>query len=258
MRGTLAAAALAFAFALSAPARAETVRIGYTPEAYPPFFIQDASGEWGGWEIEIVDALCAEARLDCVLVPTPWDGIIPALTAKKIDMIAASMSITDERMKTIDFSDRYYKSPVVVLAGKGSDIGATAEGLKGKVLGVQMSSTSEAYVRKHFGPVVSDIRAYQTQDEAFQDLAAGRIDAVQAEAIAAEGFLASEQGKACCEVKGNVADDVELLGLGAGFGFRKEDAALRDKVNAAIKAIRENGKYAEITKRYFTFDIYGE
>ena len=59
-------------------------------------------------------------------------------------------------------------------------------------------------------------------------------------------------------MKGNVADDPEILGLGAGFGFRKGDDALREKINAAIKAIRENGAYAEISKKYFTFDIYGE
>ncbi|TIL65298.1 transporter substrate-binding domain-containing protein [Mesorhizobium sp.] len=258
MKETGAAAVLALVLAFGGAAHADTVRVGFTPEPYPPFFSPDATGKWGGWELEIVDALCVEARLDCVLTPTAWDGIILALTVGKIDMIAASMSITEERMKTIDFSDRYYKSPVVVVAAKGTDIGATAETLKGKILGVQVSSTHEAYARKHFATAVAEIKGYQTQDEAFQDLVAGRVDAVQVEAIAAEGFLGSDPGKACCEVKGNVPDDPELLGLGAGFGFRKEDDALREKVNAAIKGIRENGRYGEISKKYFTFDIYGE
>lgn len=258
MKTACAALAMTLVLAVSCPARADSVRVGFTPEAYPPFFTQDATGKWGGWELEIVDALCAEAKFECVLTPTAWDGIIPALTARKIDMIAASMSITQERMKTIDFSDRYYKSPTVVVAAKGSDVGATAEGLKGKMVGVQGATTNEAYVRKHFGSTVAEIKVYQTQDEAFQDLAAGRVDAVQVEAIAAQGFLASEQGKACCEAKGNVADDPELLGLGAGFGFRKEEGALREKINAAIKGIRANGKYEEISKKYFSFDIYGD
>ena len=82
---------------------------------------------------------------------------------------------------------------------------------------------------------------------------AGRVDAVQADGIAVEGFLASHGGKACCEVKGNVEDDEEMLGLGAGFGFRQEDDALREKINAAIKGIRASGKYDEISKKYFHF-----
>ncbi|RWP26764.1 transporter substrate-binding domain-containing protein [Mesorhizobium sp.] len=252
------AVTLVLAVAGAITASAESLRVGIAAEPYLPFVSRDASGNWVGWEIEIVNALCIEARLDCVIAPTAWDGIIPALTAGKIDMIAASMSITEERMKTIDFSDRYYKSPVVVVAAKGADIGATAESLKGKVLGVQVSTTHDAYARKHFATAVAEIKGYQTQDEAFQDLVAGRVDAVQVEAIAAEGFLGSDPGKACCEVKGNVPDDPELLGLGAGFGFRKEDDALREQVNAAIKGIRENGRYGEISKKYFTFDIYGE
>jgi polar amino acid transport system substrate-binding protein len=238
-------------------ADAEPVRVGFTPEAYPPFFYSDASGNWIGWEIEMVEAICAEAKLECVLTPTAWDGIIPALTVKKIDMIAASMSITEERKKTIDFSDRYYKTPAVVTAAKGSKIDASPESLKGKVIGVQVSTTHEDYARKHFASA-AEIKAYQTQDEAFQDLAAGRVDAVQSDGIAADGYLASDQGKACCEIKGNVTDDPELLGLGAGFGFRKGDDTLREKINTAIRGVRENGTYAEISKKYFTFDIYGE
>jgi polar amino acid transport system substrate-binding protein len=101
------------------------------------------------------------------------------------------------------------------------------------------------------------VKEYQTQDEANNDLAAGRIDAVQADSIALKAFLDSEQGAACCEMKGNVKDDPEILGLGVGVGLRKGDTALKDKINAAIKAIRANGTYDEFSKKYFDFDIYG-
>ena len=103
----------------------------------------------------------------------------------------------------------------------------------------------------------AEIKEYQTQDEANQDLAAGRIDATQADSIALDAFLQSDQGKACCDLKGLVAEDLEVLGPGVGAGLRKEDTATKDRINAAIKAIRDNGKYDEITKKYFTFDIYG-
>jgi polar amino acid transport system substrate-binding protein len=257
MKAFCAALAMSMVLAVGNVARAESVRVGFTPEAYPPFFAQDAGGQWGGWELEILDAICTEAKLDCILTPTAWDGIIPALTAKKIDMIAASMSITEDREKTISFSDRYYRTPTVVVAPKGSSVTASAEGLKDKIIGVQVSTTHADYAKKHFAPTVAEIKEYQTQDEAFLDLAAGRVDAAQADGIAVEGFLATDTGKACCETKGNVADDDEVLGQGAGFGFRKEDDALREKVNAAIRGIRENGRYDEISRKYFSFDIYG-
>ena len=167
-----------------------------------------------------------------------------------------SMSITDERKKTIDFSDKYYNTPAAVIGAKGEKFDATPEGLKGKIIGVQVSTVHAAYVKKHFTEA-AEVKEYQTQDEANQDLAAGRIDATQADSIALDAFLKSEQGAACCDLKGNVADDVEILGPGVGAGLRKGDTELKEKINAAIKAIRANGKYDEITKKYFEFDIYG-
>jgi polar amino acid transport system substrate-binding protein len=252
----MAAAALVLAASGAAMANAEPLKVGFSPEAYPPFYIADAAGKWGGWEVEIVNAICAEAKFECELVPIPWDGLIPALTTKKIDAIMNSMSITDERMKTIDFSDKYYSISAGVVGPKGQTFEATPEGLKGKIVGVQVSTTHSAYAKKHFAEA-AEIKEYQTQDEANQDLAAGRIDATQADSIALDAFLQSDQGKACCDLKGIVADDPAVLGPGVGAGLRKEDTAIKDRINAAIKAIRDNGKYAEITKKYFNFDVYG-
>ncbi|MBK8457838.1 MAG: transporter substrate-binding domain-containing protein [Phyllobacteriaceae bacterium] len=252
---TLAAGVVAFA-ALTGAAQAEAVKIGIAAEPYPPFASPDAAGNWVGWEVEIIGAVCEAAKLECAITPVAWDGIIPALTTKKIDAIMASMSITEERKKTIDFSDKYYNTPTSVVGAKGTKMDATPEGLKGKILGVQVSTIHADYAKKHFAGSAAEIKEYQTQDEANADLAAGRIDATQADGIALDAFLASEQGKACCELKGNVADDPAILGLGAGVGIRQGDP-LKDTFNAAIKAIRDSGKYDEISKKYFNFDIYG-
>jgi polar amino acid transport system substrate-binding protein len=252
----IAATAIGLAFGIGA-AQAQQVKVGFSPEAYPPFWSQESSGNWGGWEVEIINAICAEQKLDCVLTPIPWDGLIPALTTKKIDAIMNSMSITAERMKTIDFSDKYYNTPTAVVGAKGTAFEATPEGLKGKVIGVQVSTVHAAYAKKHFTEA-AEIKEYQTQDEANQDLAAGRIDATQADSIALDAFLKSETGMQCCDQKGLVAPDDEVLGPGVGAGLRKDDAELKEKINAGIKAIRDNGKYAEITKKYFDFDVYGE
>jgi len=248
--------ALAIGVSGAALATAEPLKIGVAAEPYPPFTSPDASGKWVGWEIEFVDAVCAEAKLECAITPVSWDGIIPSLTTKKIDVIASSMSITEERKKTIDFSDKYYNTPTAIIGPKSETFEATPEGLKGKIIGVQISTTHSAYAKKHFTEA-AEIKEYQTQEEANADLAAGRLDAVQADSIALDAYLQSDAGKECCDLKGFVAEDVEVLGPGVGFGLRKEDTELKDKLNAAIKVVRENGKYGEITKKYFSFDIYG-
>ena len=243
---------------MAAPVAAQEVKVGIAAEPYPPFTSPDASGNWVGWEVDIINAVCAAAEMQCVITPVAWDGIIPSLTAGQIDAIMNSMSITEERMQTIDFSDKYYNTPTVVATAKGSGIAPTAEGLAGKIIGVQVATIHEAYVNKHFADTAAEIKVYQTQDEANQDLAAGRIDATQADSIALDAFIASESGAACCEIVGAVADDPEVLGLGVGVGLRKGEDELKAKFNAGIAKIREDGTYDKITANYFASSIYGE
>src|SRR6478672_2650132 len=134
MKQKLKVAVLAWAIGMTGAAavQAETVRVAFSAEPYPPFTSLDASGKWVGWEVEFEQAVCKQAKLDCVITPVAWDGIIPALTSKKIDMIVGSMSITDERKKTIDFSDKYYNTPTAIIGAKDEKFDATPEGLKGK------------------------------------------------------------------------------------------------------------------------------
>ena len=242
---------------MSGTAMAETVKVGIAAEPYPPFASPDASGKWTGWEVEMIGAVCKAAALECEVVPVAWDGIIPALTSGQIDAIMASMSITAERLQTIDFSNKYYNTPTVIVGPKGMEMAATPEGLAGKILGVQVSTVHEAYAQKHFAATAGEIKVYQTQDEANQDLVAGRIDATQADSIALDAFLATAEGGACCESKGAVADDPAVLGLGVGVGLRKGEDALKEKFNAGIAKVLEDGSYEAISKPYFASSIYG-
>lgn len=239
-------------------AHADPVKVAIVAEPYPPFSTLDASGKWVGWEIELIDAVCSEAKLDCVVTPIPWDAMIPSLTSKKIDMIMSSMSITEKRLKTIDFSDFYYRdNGYAIVAAKDAALEPTAEGLKGKILGVQVSTNGQVYANKHFKDVAGEIKTYQTLDEITQDLAAGRIDAALASRISLSSFLKSEQGKTCCELKGMAPTDPDFATRGVGAGLRKGDAELKEKINNALKVIHANGSYDAITKKYFDFDIYG-
>ena len=225
-------AATVVAAGMSTAANAE-VRLGLDSSNYEPFYSRSADGNWTGWEIEIGDALCAAMQEDCVWVPIAWDGIIPALTAKKIDAILGSMSITEERKKTINFSDKYYNTPAALIAPKGLSI-ESIDDLKGKKIGVQVSSTHSNYVEKYLSDG-TDVKIYQDFNDHNQDLFAGRVDAVVADSLALAPFLESAEGS-CCEIKLQLNDE-EVFGIGVGAGIRKEDTDLLAKFNAAIAQI---------------------
>lgn len=214
---------------------------------YPPFTSQNAAGEWEGWEYDLLMALCAEMGEKCTLIPIAWDGIIPALLEKKMDGIFGSMSISDERKKQINFSDMYYNSASVIIGPKGGDKNIAPEAFKGKTIGSQGSTTHSNYVDKYFVPAGAISKTYKGQDEANADLAAGRVDYVQADGVALNAFLQSDT---CCELYGAVPVDVEVLGPGVGVGLRKEDTALLEKINAAIKSLSAKGTFDELTTKY--------
>ena len=248
--------ALAATFALGTAAYAEPLKIGIAAEPYPPFASPDAAGNWVGWEVDFINAVCAAGQMECVITPVAWEGIIPSLTGGQIDAIMASMSITEERLKTIDFSDKYYNTPSVVVTAKGSGLTPDAAGMAGKIIGVQVSTIHEAYSQAYFKDA-AELKTYQTTDEGFQDLAAGRVDASMADSIAVDAFLASDAGKACCEAIGAVADDKAILGAGVGVGLRKGEDALKAQFNAAIAKVIADGTYDAISKPYFASSIYG-
>jgi polar amino acid transport system substrate-binding protein len=247
---------LAATAAFASAAAAEPLKIGIAAEPYPPFASPDASGNWVGWEVDFINAVCAAGEMECVITPVAWEGIIPSLTGGQIDAIMASMSITEERMQTIDFSDKYYNTPSMLVTATGSGLTPDAAGMSGKIIGVQVSTIHEAYAQAHF-PDAAEVKTYQTTDEAFQDLNAGRVDAAFADSIAVDAFLVSDTGKACCGSIGAVADDPAILGKGIGVGLRKGDEELKAKFNAAIAKVIADGTYDAISKPYFASSIYG-
>lgn len=223
--------------------------------AYPPFSETSADGSIVGFDIDIANALCAQIGESCAMVKVDWDGIIPALLEKKCDAIAASMSITEERRQVIDFTEKYYQTPARFVAAKGSDLAFTPEGLEGKVVGVQRGTIHQAFMEGEFPDTT--LQLYGSQDEMTLDLASGRIDAAMADSVALDlGFLKTPGG-ADYAFYGEPFLNPKYHGAGVGIGVRKEDAALRDKISAAIEAIRADGEYQTIEKKYFDFDIYG-
>ena len=230
------------------------LRIG-VEGAYPPFSQVSPSGELSGFDIDIAKALCAELKLKCSLVPQDWDGMIPALQARKFDAIIASMSITEDRKKKVAFTNKYYRTPARFVRKIGSKVVLTKVGLKGKSVGIQRGTIHEKFIRGEFPDL--QIKTYATQDEAYLDMRAGRVDLLIADYIALRmGFLETKEGKKY-EFFGPEYTQVKYFGEGAGIAIRKKDQELVNLLNSGIDKIRKNGKYEAIRKKYFNFDIYG-
>ncbi len=246
------AGAVAIALLTAAPAAA----LGICVEgAYPPFSETLDDGSVVGFDIDIANALCAKIGETCEMVKVNWDHIIPALIAGDCDAIVASMSDTAERRRLIDFTVPYYRMPVRFVAPEGAGLTDTPEALAGKVVGVQRGTTNQSYMTAHYP--ATPLKLYGNQEHVLLDLTLGRLDAVLGEEQQLEvGFLKTPAGQGFAFV-GVPHYDPSIQGDGAAIGVRKSDTALRDRLSAAIAAIRADGSYAAIDAKYFDVDIYG-
>ncbi|MFZ3186300.1 MAG: ABC transporter substrate-binding protein [Pseudomonas sp.] len=253
----LGALALSLLSSLAQADEAKPLRIGIEA-AYPPFAMKTPEGAITGFDYDIGNALCAEMQVKCVWIEQEFDGLIPALKVRKFDAVLSSMNITEERLKSVDFSKKYYNSPARLVMKAGTEIINPLLDLQGKKVGVQRASIYDRYATEVFAPAGIEVVRYASQNEIFLDLTSGRVDTTLADAVNIDdGFLKTDAGKGFALV-GPTVSDPKYFGEGAGIAVRKGDKALADKFSAAIAAIRANGKYQEVQGKYFQFDIYGD
>jgi polar amino acid transport system substrate-binding protein len=250
--------AIILAAVVPCPAHAEDIRVGVAVEPYPPFEEKDAAGRWVGFEIDLLDAVCAEVKATCKLVEIPWDGIIPALEAGKLDVIWSSMTITQARAKVVDFTDSYYFLPSVIIGPKSEAVAidfSNPASVKGKIIGAGTGSNQLAFLKKYFGPTMP-MRSFGRTWDVCAALLDGDIDLAMEDALEASECLSSDGGKEL-EIKAEAPSDPSL-GSGVGAALRKSDTKLREQLNAAIKTLRTNGTYQRLARKYFNFDPYGK
>ncbi|UVK94019.1 ABC transporter substrate-binding protein [Pseudomonas atacamensis] len=241
--------AAAVTLAFSAGAMAETLKMGIEA-AYPPFNNKDASGQVVGFDKEIGDALCAKMKAECSVVTSDWDGIIPALNAKKFDFLISSLSITEERKAAVDFTDPYYSNKLQFIAPKNVDFKTDKDSLKGKTIGTQRATLAGTWLEDTYGDDIK-VSLYDTQENAYLDLTSGRVDAILADKYANYDWLKTKAGQDY-EFKGDPVVESDKIGI----AVRKGDNELRNKLNAALKEIVADGTYKKINDKYFPFSIY--
>ncbi len=258
---------------------AEKIKIG-TEGAYPPWNSKDASGNLIGFEVELAQELCALMKYECTIVEQDWDGMIPALVMRKFDAIMAGMSITDERKKTITFSQGYADevASLAVMKGSGLEGMDTPEGinlslggsdvkkalktltgaLAGKTVCTQTGTIHQNFLES--GDVGSvNVRTYKTQDEVNLDLTSGRCDVALAAAVAFTDY-ADKSGKPVVLVGPTFSGGA--FGNGVGVGIRqasdsaigKRDAKILKDFNKAINKARKQGIISKLAIKHFGFD----
>lgn len=236
-------------------AQGKDLKVAIDP-TYEPFTYK-VDGKPAGFDVDIADALCEQIKRKCVFIEQGWDSMIPGLMARKYDVIISSMSITDDRMKQIDFTDKYYNTPTRIVTKKDFKFAGPAS-LKGKKIGVLKASVQEKYALAELKTVGVDVVSYDAQDQVYLDIRAGRLDGTVADYVeVGAGFLNKPEGKDY-ELKGEALTAPKYFGYGAGIGLRKGQDALKTELNAAIKALRGNGVYKKINDKYFKFDAYGK
>ncbi len=254
------AAAPAASPAAAAPApEAAVLKVAIDP-TYEPFTFKTADGKPTGFDVDVASALCEQIKRKCEFVEQVWDSMIPGLNAKKYDVIISSMSITDERMKEVDFTDKYYNTPSRVVLKKTVKF-TDAASIKGKKIGVLKGSTQEKYAMGDLKPAGVVVNSYEAQDQVYLDIKSGRLDGTVADFMEVTGGFLSKPEGANYQLVGPDLKEPKYFGYGAGIALRKGEDKLKAELNGAIKAIRGNGTYKALNDKYFAkynIDVYGE
>ncbi|MHC3773183.1 glutamine ABC transporter substrate-binding protein GlnH [Pantoea agglomerans] len=234
-------AALALAFSHSSTA-ADKKLVVATDTAFVPFEFKQGD-KYVGFDVDLWDAIAKELKLDYTLKPMDFSGIIPALQTRNVDLALAGITITEERKKAIEFSDGYYKSGLqVMVRNNENDIKGISD-LNGKVVAVKSGTGSVEYAKANIKS--KDLRQFPNIDSAYMELGTNRADAVLHDTPNILYFIHTA-GKGRFKA---VGDSIEAQQYGIAFPKGSDD--LREKVNGALKTLKENGTYNTLYKKWF-------
>lgn len=226
---------------------ADKIRIA-TEGAWAPFNFIDSAGKPQGFDVDIAWALCEKMNAKCEVVTQDWDGLIPGLKVRKFDAIIASMSITEERLKVVDFTNKYYSGGLRFLGLKDKVFDRNK--LNGQVIGAQRSTLAAQYLEDNLADVAT-LKFYDTQDNVYLDLLAGRLDIVLSDELPTYNWLKSSGNGEKFGFKGDAFKKDDNIGI----AVRKGDK-LKAKFNKALDEILADGTYRKINEKYFPFSIY--
>lgn len=216
----------------------DAIKIG-TEGAYEPYnYIDQATGALVGFEIELGAELCKRAALSCEFVQNDWDSIIPNLQSGNYDAIMAGMSITDERMKVINFSENYTPPSKSAYMAPAADANIG----EGAVISAQTGTIQAGYIAEQPGNTLLE---FATPDETVAAVKNGEADAVFADKDYLVG-IAKDSGGALVMLNNDVP-----IGGGIGIGLRQSDTELKAKFDTAVQSMKADGSLNALIEKYF-------
>jgi len=230
--------------AAPAPAPAKVYVVG-TDAAYAPFESQNEKGEIVGFDIDVLKAAAAKAGIEVKFVNTPWEGIFNALGQGDRDMVVSSVTITDERKQTMDFSTPYFDAVQLIAVKENSKV-AKFDDLKKLKVGVQTGTTGDEAVTKLLGKTSTAIKRFESTPLALKELESGGVDAVVADNGVVIHYVANNPGS-----KFKTVADKSFAPEQYGVALKKGNAELLAKVNRGLADIKADGTYDKIFAQYF-------
>jgi len=241
------AAALAAGCAGGTAAPGEKLVVG-TEAAYAPFeFVDEQTGDFKGFDIELIKAMGEEMDAELEIKNIAWDGLIPALKSGQVDMVISAMTITDKRAQAVTFSDPYFTAGQVIAARRGTDVKGP-EDLPNVTIGVQANTTGQYAVEKIEGVKDENVKKYETSPDGLTALVNGSVDVVVMDMPVVLEFIKAHPDANITTI--GTAFTVEYYGI----AMRKDDTDLHKKVNEALAKVKASGKYDEIFDKYFGAD----
>lgn len=231
-----------------------------TEGEYPPWSMADSDGIVSGFDADVGNLLCAKLEMKCHFVVQAFDGLIPALKAKRFDIIISGMSITAERKKQINFSVGYAELANMFVVKKDSDLAdikdveTLLKSLDGRTVGAQAGTTHAHFMEKRASSAV--LKTYDTLDQMQIDLASGRVEAAFADASALQDFLARPDGKDFQFIDVKIQSTFDpSLGEGIGIGIAQENTELKTRIDKALCELIADGSIGKASETWFKADI---
>ncbi len=221
-----------------------------TEATYPPFESVASNGQIVGFDVDIMNALCEQMQDQCTLVNAPFDSLIPSLEVGKYDAVIAALGITPAREQVVNFTNSYYQDTVSVVAKAGSGLTLSAQSLAGKTIGVQGDTTFYQYLKATYGSAIK-INSYASEESAFLDLQAGRVDAVMGDTPLINSWLNQDNHSTEYALVGQPIVNEQFFGPGNGIAVNKNNPELVSQLNAALVSIQQNGQYQQIVNKWF-------
>ena len=219
-------------------------------DTFAPMGFKDEKGELVGFDIDLAKAVGEKLGVEVQFQPINWDSKEMELKNGNINLIWNGLSITEERKKQLLFSDPYLENSQIILVKKDSPI-KTKEELKGKVIGTQSKSSGEdAVLADPVNSELKELRTYDTYDQAFLDLDAGRIEAIAGDEVLARFIKANKEKKEGKELY-VILEGSDFGKEEYGIGAKKEDTYLMEKINETLEELKKDGTYKKIYDKWF-------